>query len=116
LDAQKGSSPLFAVQDLVEELVQAWDEKARECISKSPNLRRRFQKLPVSETKLVPGAYDWLLKQLEKGDGDARACLELVHTHEAEMPLTFDVKAMLPSLTSYREAKKQIDLRRHPCR
>jgi hypothetical protein len=116
LDAQKGSSPLFAVQDLVKELVQACDDKARECISKSPNLRKRFQKFPVSETKLVPGAYDWLLKQLEKGDGDARACSKLVHTHVPEMPLTFDVKAMLASLTSYREAKKQRDLRGHPCR
>jgi len=108
----QGSSPLFAVQDLVKELVQACDDKARKCIPQFPKLQGRF---PVSETRQVPGAYDWLLKQLAKGDGDARECSELVHTHVPEMPLTFDVKAMLASLTSYREAKKQRDLRGHPC-
>jgi len=113
LDAQKGSSPLFAVQDLVIELVESCEDKARECIPKFPNLQRRFQQSP--ERMWVAGAYGWLLKQLEKGDGDVRACTKLVHLHVPEMVPRFDVKEMLVSLTSYREAQKQRNSRGHPC-
>jgi len=109
LDAPKGSSPLFAVQDVVKELVKACDDEARIRI-KNSKLKEIFR----PEKNPLPAAYQWLLEQSENGDSLAQQCLREVH--DKVMPdMEIDAGSMLTSLESYKEAKKQRDRNCHPC-
>ncbi len=116
MDAPKGSSPLFAVQDVVNELLKACDDETRKQIQQF-GLQQSFEQHARCEVNQLPAAYQWLLEQSTNGDKSMQDCLGMVHSKVTVMSKpAVDAASMLASLKSYKEAKKQRDLRVHPCR
>jgi len=116
LDAPKGSSPFFAVQDIVQKLLKACNDETRKLIPQF-KLQQRFKQRSLSEANQLPATYQWLLEQSTNGDKIVQYCLRMVHSKVTVMSEpAVDARSMLASLRSYKEAKKQRDLRVHPCR
>jgi len=117
LDAPKGSSPLFAVQDVVIELLEFCDGWARMYIKKY-NLQQRFEESAgKTEANRLPAAYRWFVEQSKNGDSDLQNYLNEVHSKVKVMSVKpIDAGSIFASLTSYKEAKEERDLRGHPCK
>jgi hypothetical protein len=103
---------LFAVQDVVQELLKACDDETRKQIQK-----KSFDIFPKALlSKYIPtgAAYDWLLRESENRDSDVRPLIQAVHVavlHDKEIEAT----PMLKFLQTYEKAKKERDWRGHPC-
>jgi len=113
----QGSSPLFAVQDVVIELLEFCDGWARMYIKKY-NLQQRFEESAgKTEANRLPAAYRWFVEQSKNGDSDLQNYLNEVHSKVKVMSVKpIDAGSIFASLTSYKEAKEERDLRGHPCK
>ncbi|CAM6024234.1 unnamed protein product [Sphagnum balticum] len=131
----QGSTPLFAIQDVVRIFIEACDKQTKSCLQEQkkncpqnqtkerkdeyPNLRRAFQSRPK---KQADGSYCWLVEQLKieskhnTRSGEAAKCVEDVHgklVPGAQLPS--DVDSMLSFLELYKNAREERDRAGHPC-
>ncbi|CAK9874224.1 unnamed protein product [Sphagnum jensenii] len=118
----QGSTPLFAIHDVVRIFIEACDKQTKDCIQRYPNLTKAFQ----SKAKRQPdGPYRWLVEQLKIESrhntrsgttGEAAKCVEDVHGKLVPgAQLTSDVDSMLFFLDLYKNAKEERDRAGHPC-